>query len=247
MKRSTVPTVNKPSTAAGHDQVIEGIEEERKLPVQKRVDGVEPGYGPGWAETRAEPPPVGEPAEAVVKKVEHEQRHPERRHRNPEQADHAKATVDRAAPADGGQDAEADTEHGGDDDGEKSQFHRGREVLAEVGSHGAMALLGHAQVEVDQLPQVDEVLHRHRLVQAVLVVEGFHDRRVPERRLAQVGRGRVTRDKVGEDEGNQGDPDHQDNADPQPPGQEPPEPGGCGPPGSVPVDLSNGGGGQLRP
>ena len=110
-----------------------------------------------------------------------------------------------------------------------------------------MALLGNAQVEVEQLPQVDEVLLGHRLVEAVLVVEGLHNGRVPQGRLAQVGGGRVTRHEMGEDEGNQGDPDYQDNADPQAPGQEPPEPGGCGPPGSVPVDIGKGGGGQLRP
>ena len=98
-----------------------------------------------------------------------------------------------------------------------------------------MALLGHAQVEVEQLPQVDEVLLGHRLVQAVLVVEGLHDGRVPQGRLAQVGGGRVARDEVGEDEGDERDPDDQDDADPQAPGQEPPEPGGGGPPGSVPT------------
>ena len=65
------------------------------------------------------------------------------------------------------------------------------------------------------------------------MVEGLHDGRVPEGALAQVGGGRVGRHEVGQDEGNQRDPDNQDNAYPEAPGQEPPEPGGGGPPGSL--------------
>ena len=92
------------------------------------------------------------------------------------------------------------------------------------------------RLQVDQLPQVDEVLLGHRLVEAVLVVEGLDDGRVPKGRLAQVGGGRVTGHEMGEDEGNEGDPDHEDHADPEAPGQEPAEPGGGDPPGSVPVE-----------
>ena len=85
---------------------------------------------------------------------------------------------------------------------------------------------------MEELPQVDEVLVGDGLVEAVLVVEGLHDGRVPQGALAQVGGSRVTRDEVGQDERNQRDPDYQDNADPEAPGQEPAEPGGGDPPGS---------------
>ena len=90
----------------------------------------------GGSETGAQPAPGGEPAQAVEEEVEREQRHPERRHRYAEQADHPEAAVDRAAPADGGEHAEADAQDDRDDDGEKGQLDRGREVLAEVGGHG---------------------------------------------------------------------------------------------------------------
>ena len=103
----------------------------------------------------------------------------------------------------------------------------------QVGGHRPVALLGDAEVAVEELPQVDDVLLGHRLVEAVLVVEGLHDGRVPQGRLTEVGGGGVARDEVGEDEGDQRDPDDQDRADTQASGQETAEPGGGDPPGSA--------------
>ncbi len=186
----------------------------------------------GATEPRAQPPARREPAQAVEEDVKNEQGHPERGHRDAEEAEHPQAAVHRAAPAHGGEHAEADTDQDRDDDGEHGQLDGGRDVLAEVGGHGPMALLGHPEVAVKQLPQVDDVLLGHRLVEAVLVVESLDYGRVAQGALAQVGGSRVGRDQVGEDEGYERDPDHQDGTDPQPPGQEPSEPGGGHPPDS---------------
>ena len=130
------------------------------------------------------------------------------------------------APAHGGEHAETDTDDDGDDDGEQGQLHRRRDVLAEVGRHRPVALLGHPEVAVQELPQVDDVLLGDGLVETVLVVEGFHDGRVAQGALAQVGGGGVGGDEVGEDEGNERDPDDKDRTDTQAPGQEAAKPGG---------------------
>ena len=102
----------------------------------------------------------------------------------PRRLNDSQAAVDRVPPAHGGQHPEADADDDRDGDGEQGQLDGGRYVLGEVGGDGPVALFGDAEVAVEELPQVDDVLLGHRLVEAVLVVEGLNDGRVAQGALA---------------------------------------------------------------
>ena len=99
--------------------------------------------------------------------------------------------------------------------------------------HRPVALLGDPKVPVQQVLQVEQVLHRQRPVQPVLVPEGLHRGRVADRALAEVGGRRVTGHQVGEYERHQRDADAQHQPGAEPLQQEPaqvavPRPSGAG-------------------
>ncbi len=119
-----------------------------------------------------------------------------------------------------GHDAQADPDDQGQHDREQRQLDRGRDVLGQVGADRPVALLGDAEVSVQQVLQVQHVLHRQRPVQAVLVPEGRHRGRVADGALPEVGGGRVTGHQVGEHERDQRDADAQHQAGPEPLQQE---------------------------
>ena len=108
----------------------------------------------------------------------------------------------------GGHRAERHTEDGGDDDGGEGELQGRREVLGQIGRHRALGELGLAQVAVQEVPDIEAVLDHQGPVQPVLVIEGPHDRRVAQRRLAQVGGGGVARDHGDDTEGDEGHPEH---------------------------------------
>ena len=213
------------------DQMVEGVDEERPSPRQQGVLGVEPGDRRRRADPGGEAPASREPAEAVEEEVEGKERQPEGRDRDTDEAEHPEGPVDHPPPPDCGHDAEGDAEHHAEHDGEKGQLDGGGNVVAEIGGHGPVALLRGPQVAAHQAAEVDQVLLGHRLVEPVTVVEGGHRRRVADGSLTEVGRGRVTGDQVGEDEGHEGDPDHQHQAGGDPAQQEPADAGGGEPPG----------------
>jgi hypothetical protein len=89
---------------------------------------------------------------------------------------------------------------------EAEEQQRLRQVLHEQRPNALIELVREPEVAVGQLPEVREVLHRQRLIQAVLVIEGGDLRRIrtrPEDRA----RHPATGDHMKQDEHDQGDPD----------------------------------------
>jgi hypothetical protein len=68
-----------------------------------------------------------------------------------------------------------------------------------------MTLLGLAEVTDHKMLQVDGVLHRQRFVETVVRAECRNGRRIRDRALSEVGRGRIAGHQLGEDESHKGD------------------------------------------
>ena len=72
------------------------------------------------------------------------------------------------------------------------------------------------EVAVDEVLQVDQVPHRERLVEPVVLLEGLDRRGIGGRLLAEVRRRRVARDELGEHERDERDPEHEQHEGAQP-------------------------------
>ena len=72
--------------------------------------------------------------------------------------------------------------------------------VAQVLAHRVVGLGRLAEVALDEMAEVDRIALGQRLVEAVMLLEGRHRRRVAGRLLAQAGRHGVGRNRLGEEE-----------------------------------------------
>ena len=66
-----------------------------------------------------------------------------------------------------------------------------------------------AEVALHEMLQIDQVAERERLVEAVVLIEGLDGSRVGGGLLAEVRRGGVARDELGQHEGDERDPEQE--------------------------------------
>ncbi len=92
-------------------------------------------------------------------------------------------------------------------DREERQLGRRRDELAEVVRDRVVRERRLAEVAVDEVLEVDQVAHRQRPVEAVVVLEGGDGRGIAGGLLAEVGRDRVRRHELRQHEDDERDPE----------------------------------------
>ena len=157
----------------------------------RRVDGEHARQVRGRVLSRTEAAAARQPAELEEQQVERHQGDPEDRHGHACEADYPDQLVQPSVPRHRGDDAKPDTDHHRQDDREQRQLDGRRDVLRQVGQHRAVALLGDTEVPVQQIPEIQQVLHRQRPVKPVLMPEGRHRGWVADGALAEVGGGGI--------------------------------------------------------
>ncbi len=192
----------------GQHQVAQRIGQVGPVAGEKRVDCVHARHGRGRVQLGREPPGPWQPAQLVEEQIENDQPEPKVGDRDTSQGEEADQAVRQPVVEERGHRAERHTENGGDNDGGEGELQRRREILGQIGRHRALGQLGLAQVAVQEVPEIEPVLDDQGPVQPVLMVEGPHDRRVAQRRLAQVGRGRVAWDHGDDAKGDKSHPEH---------------------------------------
>ena len=132
--------------------------------------------------------------------------------------------VGRLVAAKGRDDAEGDADDRGEEDRVERQLGGRRDELAQVVRHGVVGQRRLAEVALEQVLEVDQVALRERLVQPVVLLERRDRGGVAGGLLAEVRRGGVARDELGQDERDQRDPEQEEDERGQPPREEAEEP-----------------------
>ena len=198
------------STSAGSSSRISASWNVDRSPCSRASTVYRPVMCPRRDGARREATGAGEDRPAERQAVERGERQPEQRYRHADERHDAQEPVDRPVAAERRQRAEPDADDHADGDGRAGELERRRHELGQVGAHRAVALLRIAEVTLDDVAEVREVLHRQRLVEAVPVVERRHRLRVGDGPLAEVGRRRVTGHHVREHERDEGDAEQQE-------------------------------------
>ena len=124
--------------------------------------------------------------------------------------------VDDAVLFESAEQTEQQSEEDGDENRSDAEFDRCGEDLTDRGEHGRARLVGDAQISLEQIAQVGEVLDEERLVEAELLPCLRDDLRICCRPVAEDGRDRVGGHEVGEQERHHGHAPDQDDRDPDP-------------------------------
>ena len=151
----------------------------------------------------------------VEEDVEDRERQPERRNRDAAEAEDPDELVGEAIVSERREEAEPDPDDDREDDHEDRELGRGGEGDREVLRHRVVGLGRDAEVALEQVAEVHEVLHDHRLVEALRLAELRDDGRIARRPLPQRGLRRVGGHQVGEREGDERDAEDQQDADTQ--------------------------------
>jgi len=145
------------------------------------------------------------------KEPQEQERHIEHRQRRPAEGEHPRDLIGPAVLVQRGDDTGGHPDHDRHDHRGRGELHRGREVLRQVAAHRTVVHDRDAEVAVDQVAEIEQVLNVARPVEPHLVAHLFDQ--IRRRVLAEVGHHGVRRDHVGDHERDQRDPE--DNEDRQ--------------------------------
>ena len=113
----------------------------------------------------------------------------EARHGDADHGDEHGYGVPHAAALDGGHSAEQNTDDDGKDDRADAQIRRNEERFGDNGHHVAVIGDGNPQIAAQAVAHIHQILHKHRLIQAVFRVHVGHCRRgdglVADERIAR--------------------------------------------------------------
>ena len=169
------------------NQMLQRAREDVELAGDQRVDRVEACHVRRRSHAWIKPSAARHPAQLKKEDVKGDQREPEGGHGNAAEGDDAEHLVGKPVAPYGGDDAERDPERERDQDRRQRELGRGRHVLAQVGADRPVALLGFAQVAVGEVLQIERVLDRKRLVQAVVLAKCLDGGGVADGALPEVG------------------------------------------------------------
>ena len=106
--------------------------------------------------------------------------------------------------------AEPDPDHRREENRVERQLRRRRDELAEVVRDGLVSQRRLPEVAVHEMVEIDRIADRKRLVEAVVLLERGHGRRIARRLLAEVRRDGIARHELGEHERDERDPERQE-------------------------------------
>ena len=113
----------------------------------------------------------------------------EARHGDADHGDEHGYGVPHAAALDGGHSAEQNADNHGEDDCANTQIRRNEERFGDNGHHVAVVGDGNSQIAAQAVAHIHQILHKHRLIQAVFRVHVGHRRRgdglVADERIAR--------------------------------------------------------------
>jgi hypothetical protein len=134
--------------------------------------------------------------------------------------DHGQDVIADRARVCGGVDAGRDRQHPGEHEGEESERQRQPQHLADQLGIGPLVLERQAEVAVQQMLHPQEVLHDHRLIEAVLVPHGGdllgRQRGTRRGKRRHIGRQEVSRRRLDDDEDDERVDHHQQRQESQP-------------------------------
>ena len=113
-------------------------------------------------------------------------------------------------PAKRRDDAERDPSHRGDDDREQRELDGRGDGVLEVGRNRLVRQGGLPKVAADEMAEVYDVADREWPVESVVLLEGSDGCGVGRGLVAEIDRGRIARDELGETEDEKRDPDHEE-------------------------------------